>query len=829
MWVQATLPTRSHHSLIGQNNSNSNLSINNTNANTSSSSNNNTSDITTNSEDTSYNQQVNVEESLEPSDNLSQSNVDSGNENEKKEIMMEQLRKLIISIEQQAKVVKQEQLILLELIEQRTQLETALARLTSSSSNDENRSSEESLSSYVNSTSASNTTALSSIETLSLSAPKQILRTNTTKTLSTSSPSMTLYEQQRQARKSVDANTAGYLKTNLSLFSQLFATSATQVITPSSLSSSPNVSEKTALTSSADMSPTHSPINVRDANKQSRKNRLPPTKPKKKTKSSDVLISRETSTVSLLTIDSSLSPTSQSSVTAAKKDESFEERRERTRKSVIKEFYTTETDYVRDLSVLYQVYYKEMKKARNELGIQEADLGMLFKEKEILKMIQWNSSLLTRLLVEEEYSNEQSHLGELIKMEIPFMRDAYIEYCSRQSEALDVLRHIRKKSIVASFLEKLRTNPVCHSLDIESFLIKPMQRICRYPLLMKELLKHTPQKHDDYKNIEDSIVLVEEVAKEINETKRIYEDNLNKLLALQSQIIDNDDCKFKIASSRRTIIQSGNIKEVKMGGKLMKRVVWILNDLILIGSKVFSSKSGSKKISIRRVLPLTSSLVAVDDVDAIPEFAKGQKYAIKIVNQTKNVLFAVLAAESKQEKEDWLSKLRLAILEAPSSFDCYELVKYVEIMKNKDPKETQLHVAAANNNIEQMNSLLKCLSEIENINRRDRSGFTPLMIATNKRHWQIALYLLSIPQCSVSISTPSEKNTALHLLLKRTPQDLEELVQYRTVLQAIVDRGADINAANSNGDTPLHVACINNSIEGAHFLVKKQRQINRAQ
>jgi len=102
-----------------------------------------------------------------------------------------------------------------------------------------------------------------------------------------------------------------------------------------------------------------------------------------------------------------------------------------------------------------------------------------------------------------------------------------------------------------------------------------------------------------------------------------------------------------------------------------------------------------------------------------------------------------------------------------------DLIKYVEIMKNKDPKETQLHVAASNNNIELMHSLLKYLSEIENINRRDRSGLTPLMIASTKRHWQIALLLLSVPQCSVSISTPSEKNTALHLLLKRTPQDLE--------------------------------------------------------
>jgi len=59
---------------------------------------------------------------------------------------------------------------------------------------------------------------------------------------------------------------------------------------------------------------------------------------------------------------------------------------------------------------------------------------------------------------------------------------------------------------------------------------------------------------------------------------------------------------------------------VKLGGKIMKRVVWILSDMILVGSKVFSSKSGSKKVSIRRVIPLLNSLSALEDPDGLPDF-----------------------------------------------------------------------------------------------------------------------------------------------------------------------------------------------------------------
>jgi len=338
MWVQATLPTRSPNSLIGHNNNS--VSFNTT--TTTTTTNHSTPNQNTTSEDTTSDEQ----ESVEVGDNLNQ---DSTNDDEKKELTMEQLRKVILSIEQQAKVVKQEQLILLELIEQRTQLEATLAKLTSASS-----VSEESKTLSDSESLPSSLTPASAAEPWlpSASLPKQIFRTNTTKTLSSSTPSLSLYEQQRQARKSVDANTAGYLKANLSLFSQLFATSTPQVIAPSSSPSS----EKSILPTIADVpSPTLSTNNNnnRDTNKQSRKNRMPASKTKKKNKSSEVLISREASTTSLLGIDNGVSTAS--AVISYKKEESLEEKRERTRKSVIREFYTTETDYVKDLTILLQV------------------------------------------------------------------------------------------------------------------------------------------------------------------------------------------------------------------------------------------------------------------------------------------------------------------------------------------------------------------------------------------------------------------------------------------------------------------------------------------
>jgi len=37
---------------------------------------------------------------------------------------------------------------------------------------------------------------------------------------------------------------------------------------------------------------------------------------------------------------------------------------------------------------------------------------------------------------------------------------------------------------------------------LESYLVKPVQRLPKYPLLIKDLLKHTDQDHPDYENLQ---------------------------------------------------------------------------------------------------------------------------------------------------------------------------------------------------------------------------------------------------------------------------------------------------------------------------------------
>lgn len=98
------------------------------------------------------------------------------------------------------------------------------------------------------------------------------------------------------------------------------------------------------------------------------------------------------------------------------------------------------------------------------------------------------------------------------------------------------MEKLGKNEKFVQFETSATMNPVTKGLNLTSYLIKPIQRICKYPLLLEELLKQTPP------NEKDAIDLltttnqrIEEVVVYVNEGKRITE-NLFKIFEIQNAI-----------------------------------------------------------------------------------------------------------------------------------------------------------------------------------------------------------------------------------------------------------------------------------------------------
>lgn len=71
-------------------------------------------------------------------------------------------------------------------------------------------------------------------------------------------------------------------------------------------------------------------------------------------------------------------------------------------------------------------------------------------------------------------------------------------------------------------------------LDFESFIVKPIQRLPKYVLLLKDLLKHTDESHPDYLNIKKASDQYSEVADKNNNNLDTKMKN-SRLFELQRQ------------------------------------------------------------------------------------------------------------------------------------------------------------------------------------------------------------------------------------------------------------------------------------------------------
>jgi Rho guanine nucleotide exchange factor 4 len=72
-------------------------------------------------------------------------------------------------------------------------------------------------------------------------------------------------------------------------------------------------------------------------------------------------------------------------------------------------------------------------------------------------------------------------------------------------------------------------------LTLEGFLLTPVQRICRYPLQLLELLKATPDSHPDRYLLEKAQAIMKSTAGQINDNKRRI-DAIQKIILWQQNV-----------------------------------------------------------------------------------------------------------------------------------------------------------------------------------------------------------------------------------------------------------------------------------------------------
>ncbi|XP_034719468.1 pleckstrin homology domain-containing family G member 3-like [Etheostoma cragini] len=93
-----------------------------------------------------------------------------------------------------------------------------------------------------------------------------------------------------------------------------------------------------------------------------------------------------------------------------------------------------------------------------------------------------------------------------------------------------------KNQSLGRFFQERQTT-LNHSLPLETYLLKPVQRILKYHLLLQELSKHFDKSAPGYEVIEDAIITMTAVAWYINDMKRKQEHAV-RLQEIESLLVN---------------------------------------------------------------------------------------------------------------------------------------------------------------------------------------------------------------------------------------------------------------------------------------------------
>ncbi|ETE68079.1 Rho guanine nucleotide exchange factor 9, partial [Ophiophagus hannah] len=99
--------------------------------------------------------------------------------------------------------------------------------------------------------------------------------------------------------------------------------------------------------------------------------------------------------------------------------------------------------------------------------------------------------------LEKQYNNEDPHLSEIGPCFLEHQDGFWIysEYCNNHLDACMELSKLMKDGRYQHFFEACRLLQQMIDIAIDGFLLTPVQKICKYPLQLAELLKYTAQDH----------------------------------------------------------------------------------------------------------------------------------------------------------------------------------------------------------------------------------------------------------------------------------------------------------------------------------------------
>ncbi|XP_076184193.1 spermatogenesis-associated protein 13 isoform X3 [Aptenodytes patagonicus] len=319
------------------------------------------------------------------------------------------------------------------------------------------------------------------------------------------------------------------------------------------------------------------------------------------------------------------------------------ENKDQMRTNVIQEIMNTERVYIKHLKDICEGYIRQCRKHTGMFTA--AQLSTIFGN--IEDIYKFQRKFLKDL--EKQYNKEEPHLSEIGSCFLQHQEGfaIYSEYCNNHPSACIELAKLMKQGKYRHFFEACRLLQQMIDIAIDGFLLTPVQKICKYPLQLAELLKYTTQEHSDYNNIKAAYEAMKNVACLINERKRRLE-SIDKIAHWQVSIVDWEGPDVLARSSE--LIHSGELTKISKQGKSQQRTFFLFDHQLVF----------CKKDLLRRDILYYKDRIDMDEMEIVDtedgrdkDFYINVKNAFKIINRATEEIH-LFCAKKQEDKKRWM-------------------------------------------------------------------------------------------------------------------------------------------------------------------------------
>uniref|UniRef100_A0A9J7ZYP3 FERM, ARHGEF and pleckstrin domain-containing protein 2 n=1 Tax=Cyprinus carpio carpio TaxID=630221 RepID=A0A9J7ZYP3_CYPCA len=313
---------------------------------------------------------------------------------------------------------------------------------------------------------------------------------------------------------------------------------------------------------------------------------------------------------------------------------------------IAKEILTTERTYLKDLEVI-TVWFRSA--VIKENAMPEGLMTLLFSN--IDPIYEFHRGFLKeidqRLALWEGRSNahvkgDYQRIGDVMLHNMCALKE-FTGYLQKHDEVLTELEKSTKRvKKLETVYKEFELQKVCY-LPLNTFLLKPIQRLMHYKLILERLCKHYAPQHRDYDDCKEALKEVAEIAAQL-QSSLIRLENFQKLTELQRDLIGIEN----LTAPEREFIREGCLYKLTKKG-LQQRMFFLFSDMLLYTSK---GVTATNQFKVHGQLPLHGMIVEESE----NEWSVPHCFTIYSAQRT-----IVVAASSKVEMNKWIEDLNMAI------------------------------------------------------------------------------------------------------------------------------------------------------------------------